>query len=520
MKFTVDEVEPAREPLPTRPLDEVLGDALAIGGDPRRPVVAHGPAHPLLGAVHLAFAQHRPLVLSPDAVWLTIAQGVAHHVRLHAEALRSRLVRHAGKKVLTVTCDAMPGDAASWARIVERFRDQVGEEIGEGRARLIECDFSTTTEVERVASRIALMDVYAPYFDFHLVAICGIPEITLLGTVEDWRAIRARVDVLAELELGWWTSSLVPIADQLVRAATGDADVAFWKRIYNPRDAYGGEQITGWITRLYPYLEARGQISTRNPMLALAIDEPRGHDAGSPYHGPGVHSDTIPAGPSKASVIVEDVVRSTVRHLSLEGGVVAVIQDDAGRLAPVCGWVLRDAQPSMNAVVERIRADHQATDAPPREARARRHVSGPAELIALHDQLDGAVLFAGDAPWRIRSLADQERIEVDLPIGVPFAVRRLIDLPDGTYLAFADAHPPVYVRGRADALEPAPPAVEHEEGALAMPPSRLSTETAADLEVVATSLAALLTTALDAGGRIDLPAQARLLDRIPERWRR
>ncbi|WP_272427393.1 DUF4419 domain-containing protein [Polyangium jinanense] len=45
--------------------------------DPDLPVVDHGPTHALLGAVHLAFAQHRPLVLSPDAVWLTIAQGVA-----------------------------------------------------------------------------------------------------------------------------------------------------------------------------------------------------------------------------------------------------------------------------------------------------------------------------------------------------------------------------------------------------------------------------------------------------------
>jgi len=33
--------------------------------------------HPLLGAVHVAFAEHRPLVLSPDALWLTILQGVA-----------------------------------------------------------------------------------------------------------------------------------------------------------------------------------------------------------------------------------------------------------------------------------------------------------------------------------------------------------------------------------------------------------------------------------------------------------
>ncbi|GGM87432.1 DUF4419 domain-containing protein [Dactylosporangium sucinum] len=45
----------------------------AIGGDPDRPVLAPDGVHPLFGAVARAFADHRPLVLSPDAVWLTIA---------------------------------------------------------------------------------------------------------------------------------------------------------------------------------------------------------------------------------------------------------------------------------------------------------------------------------------------------------------------------------------------------------------------------------------------------------------
>src|SRR5688572_20010941 len=114
-RFAVDAVEPAAEPLPTRPLGERYRGALAVGGDPTLAVVDHGAAHPLLAAVAIAFEQHRPLRLSPDAVWLTIAQGIAQHVRLHAEALRARLVRHHGRKRLTVDVGAMPTDAASWA---------------------------------------------------------------------------------------------------------------------------------------------------------------------------------------------------------------------------------------------------------------------------------------------------------------------------------------------------------------------------------------------------------------------
>src|SRR5215470_9457209 len=121
--FRVDEVKDATDRLATRPLGEQYPCALAIGGDPSTPVIDHGDTHALLGAVGIAFAQHRPLVLSPDAVWLTIAQGVAQHVRLHAETLRHRLVRHDGKKRLTVTCGgAMPTDRESWRAVVGAFR--------------------------------------------------------------------------------------------------------------------------------------------------------------------------------------------------------------------------------------------------------------------------------------------------------------------------------------------------------------------------------------------------------------
>jgi hypothetical protein len=120
--FRVDDVPAVRTRLPARRLAELAGEALAVGGDPELLVLEPDGVHPLLSAVGRAFAEHRPLVLSPDVVWLTIMQGLAQHVRLHAEELRPRLVRHSGRKRLTVTLDGpMPSDARSWARAVEVF---------------------------------------------------------------------------------------------------------------------------------------------------------------------------------------------------------------------------------------------------------------------------------------------------------------------------------------------------------------------------------------------------------------
>lgn len=49
---------------------------------------------------------HYPLVLDPDVIWLTIAQGLANHINVNAEKLRRRFVAHDGKKKIIVRRDS------------------------------------------------------------------------------------------------------------------------------------------------------------------------------------------------------------------------------------------------------------------------------------------------------------------------------------------------------------------------------------------------------------------------------
>ncbi|WAS95675.1 DUF4419 domain-containing protein [Nannocystis punicea] len=512
--FRLDDVDRASDRRPTRTLAEALGEALALGGDPGLAVIDHGSTHPLLGAVHVAFAEHRPLVLSPDAVWLTIAQGVAQHVRRSAEVLRPRLVRHAGKKQLSIDVDGpMPADPAAWASVVAAFRGRLADELGEGRARLLECDFSTSTEVELVASQIALMDVYSAYFDFYIYCVCGIPEITLLGTPDDWRRIRQRIDVLAELDLEFWTRSLALITDEFVRAASGDPDITFWRRIYKPRDSYGSELITGWIARLYPYLRSAGTESYVNPLLGLPIDEPRdlGPDDGSWFWGPGITSRSVSTGPCVARVQVVDRVHDERRDLALHGGVLAVAQDSEGRLAPVCGWFLRSA-PSIAMVVERIRAEHASTPAPPLDRDLEGRVQGPADFIGLYREIGEATLFAATRPWRIRPIAEHQQIEFSSPHDRTIDALRFLDLPDGTFVAHTSfGAGECLLRGRIDALEPGPPEQ------LSYPAQNCRSRQSLDeVEVIDGTLAAVLAAALDSGGSTELPSTKRMMEVLPE----
>jgi hypothetical protein len=393
--FVVDDVERATEPAKSTRYGRL---SLACSLDEDTRALDVNGVHPLLAAVHVAFSEHRPLVLSPDAIWLTIAQGVAQHVRLHAEALRRRLVRHEGKKRVVARMQSEPRDAREWASAIGAIRNALTAEVGDGRGRLFTCDFTTTTDAERIASEIVLLDVYSPYCDYVLACVCGIPEVTLLGTPADWRAIRERVEALHDFDLGTWHRSLTRICDELVAASEGAPDFAWWREIYKPRKAYGRERITGWIARLFPYVGSGGVFATPNPLLAVSHDDVVSVATSEWYAGPGITTDDVPSGVSHVPLRVETEGRAAY-DVTLSGGLLAVEEDALGRIVPRAGWSVSVARRSIHEVLDRLCAEHAIT--PPETRRVPPH--GSAELVALYDRCETASLFAGRlrilGPW-------------------------------------------------------------------------------------------------------------------------
>lgn len=265
--FAVSDVKRA-----TRPLPEVSyadGLAATIGQDGgvieaysrhTKPLVSPGrePAHTFLYAVNLAYDEHRPLVLSPDMIWLLVAQGVAQHINASNEALRSRFVAHTGKAKITVQRDEFVRGFAGndWEGVFAEFSEQIRAHIGEQGYRLIVRPFSTTGTVEQAAFEVTLMDAFRKYFDYDVVTFCGIPEITLEGTPEDWRSVRAGAAALAEYDLHWWTQHLLPVLDRFVAASEGNVDRSFWRNFYKVDNTSGGPYINGHVVNLFPYLAA------------------------------------------------------------------------------------------------------------------------------------------------------------------------------------------------------------------------------------------------------------------------
>ncbi len=107
---------------------------------------------------------HGEVVLSPDDVWLAILGSLTKYIDDYAEELRDLIVSHKDKKDLVVKYDIMDprfSDIYSkefrWDLIIGGFSKLIKSETKANISNIIECNFSTTKEIELIASQTALM---------------------------------------------------------------------------------------------------------------------------------------------------------------------------------------------------------------------------------------------------------------------------------------------------------------------------------------------------------------------------
>lgn len=345
--FEVSQVAPNRKPLPRVTLvDEFAargvahleacgGNLDALVGYPRDPSALWQtpPLHGLVSALQHAFDQHYPLVLSPDDIWLCIAQGFALHVNANAEALRGRFVRHDGRSSLTVRRDNFVKGAADnpWPEVFSAFSGQIADHIGKKRD-LIVADFSTTGVIERAASEIVLMDAMQSYFQYTFITACGIPRITLLGTVSDWQNILVRARNLAEFGLEEWVAALEPVIVEFIAAAEGRANREFWQSMYKLNDESGGPYVTGWCNALFPYLPERGGKLARNRWAY------EWQDGVNRIFGGGPKPAHFPSGLARAPLQWE--YHDTRYAMEFVGGFAGLAQHEDLSVQPVIGWAV------------------------------------------------------------------------------------------------------------------------------------------------------------------------------------
>jgi hypothetical protein len=209
----------------------------------------------LYGAIISSFNDHVPLILSPDAIWLQIVQQLGIHIGENSEALRDMFVDFKDKKVIEVVRDNfIKGSKVNpWNNVFPEFADKIKGYIGEESYSSIINKFSTTTPLTQAAQEIALMDCMKSYFDYLVRTKCGIPEITLEGTKEDWQLILDKANGLSKYELGWWTKELVILLQEFVNVWDKCANLDFWENFVNENGGSGGPYFGGHMLKLSAY---------------------------------------------------------------------------------------------------------------------------------------------------------------------------------------------------------------------------------------------------------------------------
>lgn len=237
-----------------------LPDSLAYFGD-----------NPVLAGFLTAYKEHRPIVLSPDMVWLLISQGFARHVANNAAELQNELVGFEGKKklIVRVTDIRLGNPASNWEQVFPQFATQISDYAGKELTDVLTCDFSTTTPVTQVASQITVMEAVKSYFEYEVIMMsCGIPRVTLEGSPEDWEKVLRKTQYLAKYKLDWWTSEMEPILREIINTSKGHGRKKFWMNMVkaHTEKRYGSPTtIDGWIVKLYPFTD-KGKRTNFQPI--------------------------------------------------------------------------------------------------------------------------------------------------------------------------------------------------------------------------------------------------------------
>lgn len=204
-----------------------------------------------------AFFDHKPIIITPDNIWLLICQGFAEHIKRNSSFFRRKLVSH--KKEIEIKVDLddfIKGKKNPWEEMFPLFEEKIKGYLKEDLHSILVHNFSTTTIKERTAYQIAFMDVVSKYFKYTGVSLCGIPQIKLTGSANDYKIMLNALSQLKKYKLDWWIVPLEKIIEKIIESFHGNIDIKFWKSIYHEESMSGmPNAITGWISTFFPYVK-------------------------------------------------------------------------------------------------------------------------------------------------------------------------------------------------------------------------------------------------------------------------
>ncbi|CAL8133329.1 unnamed protein product [Orchesella dallaii] len=291
-----------------------------------------------------AYAKHHNLVIRPDDIWAAIMIQFSFYVNKNAEKLRSKFVDFKGKRKLSIEMNGGSVYTIPYSIFVTLMTREIDKNLVDPEVKeWIMPNFTTTTQNDHVSIGVVFMATMKHYFDYEARIGCGIPDITLDGTVEDWKNILGRLEKLHEYELGNWHDMLYPIISKFVDAKEGKVDGWFWEGIVSR--STGGpcgspDLITGWITAFCVFdKEGNWQEPDGTDEKTGIFRQLERFWNSMTSKWPEIKIDKIPRGIVEVDVTLVDLVK-TYKSLMLAGHMGVEVKEDGVTMQPALGWAI------------------------------------------------------------------------------------------------------------------------------------------------------------------------------------
>lgn len=352
LKFEVDDVTIAELSLPVYSSKRVIESKLLkeisfFPTEHQALELFYAENNAFIETLQQSYSQHRPLVLTPDAVWLLICQGTSMHINKHFKTLENVIFVKDKPKELVVRNDSLEYGGKHWEDLVSSFSTETRKYTKGDFYSFFVADFSTTGKTEQTVYQITLLESYKKAFTYVGESGCGIPYITLKGTKQDWEKLYKKLDDLDKLALGHWADELRPIIREFINVYDGKIDKSFWQSIYKDATEYNAFYISGWFIKFFPYVKFKSDIPENatydEEMGGVKVEElyeSNPYLKGDMYLMSKLSTDNFPTGLSQIEIVWNNYFKQETRKMDVYAGFFAIKQYGDKSLEPFVSWVI------------------------------------------------------------------------------------------------------------------------------------------------------------------------------------
>lgn len=357
LSFAVDSVERATDIYRTFPAEDIIESKIGkrvyfIPNEIQNQTYINCYNNGLIETVRKCYATHRPLVLTPDVIWLTITQGVSIHINQNFKSLEPVLFSKNRPKTLEIRNDSLDQKPEAWQQLMSDFSHLAEKYTKPEMQKFFVPSFSTTHSTEQTVYQITQLEAYKQAFEYMAESGCGIPEIKLRGTKEDWEALYAKLDGLKEFGLQDWAEELKPIIRECIQVYDQKIDKKFWQRIYKDYTEYNAFYISGWIIKFFPYTVQTEMVensgSEDEMPMTTKVYLKNEFIYGDDYLLSTLSSDNFPSGLAEIEVVWNNYFNGTRQKVQVYGGFMGIKQYKDLSLEPMISWAV--CKPSAEAI--------------------------------------------------------------------------------------------------------------------------------------------------------------------------